>query len=257
MKTHRTTTNNPKHIQANNAAENTQAIRSILAFRSHFYGFSEGEGEDTCKSSKKWNILIPFTATAAHTLSAPDTRIWKWFRFIYLHASRFSSFPVPVCCWARETRKFLLAFRGGKKETEEKGDGGDFDYPIEFHFNKFLSSTSHSSRTEKTCYELNLIKSFMKMWKDWPGMDVSGFLQRTGSSEYRNYLRQPEGAAASGEEFNNKTTKDFASPVRACLVWCGMKNLLEIEILCGFLGFRAGEKFSFRAEIGNSFGSFG
>lgn len=43
----------------------------------------------------------------------------------------------------------------------------------------------------------------------------------------------PPAGGRSGEEFNNKTRKDLASPVRD-LVWCGMKNLLEIEILCGF-----------------------
>lgn len=140
MKTHRTTTNNPKHIQPNNAAKST----SDFGFSISFLWFSEGEGEDTCKSSKKWNILIPFTATTTtHTTPSPDSRIWKWFRFIYLHASRFS-FPCPRVLLGERDESFCSLF--GKKT--EKGDGRDFDYPIEFHFNKFVSSTSHSWRTE-------------------------------------------------------------------------------------------------------------
>lgn len=72
MKTYWTTTNNIKHIYLI-TLKNTSitAVSRSLAFMfrvDSMHGAADVDAEHTCKSPKKWNILIPFTIPSQHSI---------------------------------------------------------------------------------------------------------------------------------------------------------------------------------------------
>lgn len=107
---------------------------------------------------------------------------------------------------------------------------------MEFHFNKFAlpSISTQSNRAKrggrKNLLYLNLIKSFMKMWKDWPWKDVSEEIS-VGKYPYLNVkLLFPFLAVvipSLGDKILIKKTRRFGFTCAFIGIW-NWKNMLEI-----------------------------
>lgn len=159
MKTYRTTTNNIKRINLitlkNTSITAVSDLSGFMLSRSTAC-MASCTLVKVLKSEIYWYLL-------RFPLSIP---FWLW-KCFYLHV--FSN-RHGGGGW-RSARS--ASARGRTSTTGKKGDGGDFDYPMEFHFNKFPPRTTNfSSRSTerrekfsplrnkwKNLLYLNLIKS--------------------------------------------------------------------------------------------------
>lgn len=127
MKTYWTTTNKMKHIYLITQCKTKTVFVVSCSLDFYTASCSEGGTEDTCKGCKNWNILLHFTICfSQHSLRSGNVFIRTFIQ------CKQTDVDVKVllcfCCW------FLMRIQS---DSLEKGDGRDFDYPSEFHFNKF------------------------------------------------------------------------------------------------------------------------